>query len=259
MLGIPFDGGASFRAGQSLAPPSIRSGLYSESTNLCAENGIDLSTHPGWRDIGDLEIASQPLTGIEGEISQILNAGHRILSLGGDHSITLPILRAYSKPYPNLVLLQIDAHSDLYDEFDGKRFSHASPFARIMEEQLIDNLVQVGIRTLTPHQRQQAERFGVEIHEMRDWNPDNPFDTMDGKNVYLSLDLDVLDPAYAPGISHHEPGGMTTRDVIQIIQNLQGNLVGADLVEYNPERDFEGITAMVAAKFIKEILVQMLK
>jgi arginase family enzyme len=152
--------------------------------------------------------------------------------------------------------LHLDAHPDLYDELEGNRYSHACPFARIMEEDLVVRLVQVGIRTMNPHQRAQAERFGVEVIEMRDWPPGPVFD-FDGP-VYLSLDLDVLDPAFAPGTSHHEPGGLSTREVLGLVQNLRAPIVGADIVELNPVRDPVGITAMAAAKLMKEVLALML-
>jgi len=153
-------------------------------------------------------------------------------------------------------ILQLDAHPDLYDELDGNRYSHACPFARIMEDELATRLVQVGIRTMTPHQREQAKRFGVEVVEMRNWHSGMAFRFEDP--VYISLDMDCLDPAFAPGVSHHEPGGFSTRDVLEIIQGLRGNIVGADIVEFNPERDPGGVTAMVAAKFLKELLARML-
>jgi arginase family enzyme len=126
-----------------------------------------------------------------------------------------------------------------------------------MEEGLAERLVQVGIRTMVPHQREQAERFGVEVIEMRNWKEGLDF-KIEGP-LYLSLDMDVFDPGFAPGVSHHEPGGMTPRDVLKIIQNIDAKLVGADIVEYNPERDPIGITGMLAAKLYKEILAYMLR
>lgn len=259
MLGIPYDGGASFMPGQAQAPARIREGLYSDSTNLCAENGIDLGTDPGWRDMGDMLISGRgkAFAEIEEVIGRLLANDARVTSLGGDHSITYPVLRAYAAKYSQLSVLHLDAHPDLYDELGGNRHSHACPFARIMEEHLVARLVQVGIRTLTPHQREQAERFGVEAIEMNEWTPGREIEI--GGNVYLSLDLDVLDPAYAPGVSHHEPGGMTSREVIRIIQGLKGTIVGADVVEYTPERDVVGMTAMVAAKLVKEIIARMME
>jgi arginase family enzyme len=153
-------------------------------------------------------------------------------------------------------ILHIDAHPDLYHDYEGNPNSHASPFARIMEANLAKRLVQVGIRTINPHQRDQIQRFGVEVVEMRDWRSTS-LPRFDGP-VYLSLDLDALDPAFAPGVSHHEPGGFSAREIITLIQNLEGELVGADIVELNPTRDPLGITAMLAAKLCKEISARML-
>ncbi len=258
VLGVPLDENSSFLRGPAQAPERIRKVLYAGSTNLCVENGLDLEKDKHWLDLGDLALASgvTAFTQIEETIAGLLAKGTRVLSLGGDHSVTYPIIRAYSKQYPHLTILHLDAHPDLYDELDGNRRSHACPFARIMEEHLAARLIQMGIRTMNPHQRQQAERFGVVSIEMRNWSPD--YDLALEGPVYLSLDMDALDPAFAPGVSHHEPGGFTTRDILGIIQHLNVPLVGADIVEYNPERDTFDVTAMVAAKFYKELVARLL-
>ena len=258
VLGVPFDEHSSFLKGPAKAPQRIREALRSGSTNLCVESGFDLGEDERWRDAGDMSFDENtpPFEQIEKEIAELLETGSRVLTLGGDHSITYPILRAYSRKYSQLTVVQLDAHPDLYDELDGNRLSHACPFARVMEEKLISRLMQIGIRTMNPHQRHQAERFLVEIVEARLWSLE-ALATIDGP-VYLTLDLDVLDPAFAPGVSHHEPGGLTTRDVLGIIQKMPGKIVGADIVEYNPDRDPVGVTAMVGAKFLKEIVARML-
>ncbi len=259
VVGLPFDKNSSYRRGPALAPPRIREALFSESANLWTENGIDLGSEERWHLLEDLRFdsAADALEQIQSRMTSLLQQKMRVIALGGDHSLTYPIIRAYAKFYNNLSLLHLDAHPDLYDEFEGNRYSHACPFARIMEGKLVSRLVQAGIRTLTGHQREQAQRFGVEIIEMKTIRRVHKL-KFTGP-VYLSLDLDCLDPAFAPGVSHHEPGGMSTREVLQIIQNLTGNLVGADIVEYNPERDLNGVTAMVAAKLLKEILGKMLQ
>jgi arginase len=260
LLGVPWDRHSSFLRGPALAPPVIRATLHNGASNLCAENGYDLGEGPRWRDLGDIVVPAgddeEALQVITETSSGVIARGARLLSLGGDHAVSFPLLRAHGRAYPNLTVLHIDAHPDLYDELDGDHISHACPFARALEEGLIGRLVQVGIRTLNPHQRAQAARFGVEIVEMRDWRPD--LDLRLTGPLYLSLDLDALDPAFAPGVSHHEPGGFTTREVLGIIQRLPAPLVGADLVELNPVRDSTGITAALAAKLVKEISVQLL-
>ncbi|RME46297.1 MAG: agmatinase, partial [Chloroflexi bacterium] len=149
VLGIQFDANSSFLRGPALAPPRIRQVLHAGSSNLCAENGLDLGTDPRWQDVGDL-VLRDPTTAfaqIEETITRLLDRDVRVLTLGGDHSITYPILRAYARKYSGLNILQLDAHPDLYDELDGNRYSHACPFARIMEEKLVARLVQAGIRT----------------------------------------------------------------------------------------------------------------
>jgi len=258
VLGVPYDRNSSFRRGPAFAPARIREALFSESANMWTENGIDLGEKEGWQIAGDLSLEDpeQVFGQIEHKIFDILKRQTRVISLGGDHSITYPIILSYGKQFPGLSILQLDAHPDLYDELDGNRYSHACPFARIMEEKLVQRLVQVGVRTLTGHQRQQAERFGVEIIEMREIDKVNEI-TFSGP-VYLSLDMDCLDPAFAPGVSHYEPGGMSTRQVLGIIQHLEGKLVGADIVEYNPERDPQGMTGMVAGKLLKEVIGRMM-
>jgi agmatinase len=181
----------------------------------------------------------------------------KVFALGGDHSITYPLVRAAAGFYPKLSLLHFDAHPDLYNNFQDNPYSHASPFARIMEAGLVSRLVQVGIRTITAHQRAQAQRFGVEIFNMQNWEQvlAIQFDTP----LYLSFDLDCLDPAFAPGISHREPGGFSTRQALTIIQSLRAPIVAADLVEFNPQMDHSELTGMVCAKIFKEICAQMLK
>jgi arginase len=258
VLGIPFDENESLHRGPAKAPASIRVAMQTGSMNMYTENGLDLEMSSRWRDAGDVDFVAggDSLAQIEAEIAAVLGQGERVLSLGGDHSITYPILRAYAKRYAPLTILHLDAHPDLYEDFDGNHFSHACPFARIMEERLATRLVQVGIRTMNAHQRQQTQRYGVEVIEMRQWSSNAQL-VLRGP-VYISLDLDVLDPACAPGVSHHEPGGFTTRELIHILQGVTAPVVGADIVELNPERDFQGITTMAAIKLLKEVLALML-
>ena len=206
--------------------------------------------------INDMQSNNNAFSIIEGRLNEYLNQGARIVTLGGDHSITLPIIRAYGKNIRPLDIMQIDAHPDLYDELDGDRESHACPFSRIMEENLVERLVQVGIRTMNPHQKEQSDRFGTEVITMREWNSDLNIEF--SNPVYLSIDMDCLDPGFAPGVSHYEPGGFTPRDVISMIQNMKGDIIGADIVELNPNRDHHGMTAFIGAKFLKEILDRML-
>ncbi|WP_419903949.1 agmatinase [Kiloniella sp.] len=258
VLGLPLDHNSSYMTGPALAPHRMREALHCGSANLTSENGYDIGAEPRWKDLGDLAFSSTEASigEIEAAASDIIGRGAKLLSIGGDHSVSGPLIRAHTKKYPGLNILHFDAHSDLYDEMEGNRDSHACPFARAMETGQVKRLVQVGIRTLNQHQKEQAERFGVEIISMKDWTPNTTFD-FDGP-LYLSIDLDVLDPAFAPGVSHHEPGGMSVRDLLNALHKLDADLIGADIVELNPHRDLVGMTAMVAAKLTKEVSAKLL-
>jgi len=254
LQGILFDEKSSYLRGPALAPPLIRKAYRSDSANYFAENGMEVLPEV-WIDKGDFEI--EAYFDIEKITSENLASNSPLITLGGDHSITYPVLKAHHEKYGAVDILHIDAHSDLYDAFEGDKYSHASPFARIMENQLANRLVQIGIRTLSRHQEEQAAKFGVEIIQMKDFDRNqlpkfkNP--------IYLSLDIDGLDPAFAPGVSHHEPGGLSTREVISIVQHIDVPIIGADIVEYNPTRDINHVTAMVSAKLLKEIAAKMLE
>ena len=177
LTGVPWDGSSSFLRGAARGPSAIRDALWSPSSNSWTEDGLDLAearSQGRFVDGGDVDIgatADESVRLIRDGIDRVLSGGGGVLSLGGDHSITFPILDAHARHGLRPAVLHIDAHADLYDVFEENRLSHACPFARIMEAGLASRLVQVGIRTLTRHQREQAERFGVEIIEMRDWSP----------------------------------------------------------------------------------------
>lgn len=253
IAGIPFDENSSFLRGPAMAPAKIREAYSSDSANYFTESGLDLENTAGWKDFGDLDVSGNDAFGkITEDTAKLLKDNEKLFLLGGDHSITFPIIKGFHDRYPNLTILHFDAHADLYDDFEGNPHSHASPFARIMENGLAKRLIQIGIRTLNKHQREQVKRFKVEVVEMKYWYDAMRF-TFDGP-VYVSLDMDAIDPAFAPGVSHHEPGGFSTRQVLNILQHLKGNIVGADLVEFNPTRDPSGITAMLAAKLYKEMI-----
>jgi arginase len=260
LVGFPFDGNSSYMRGAAQAPPAIREAFRCESSNLWSENGVDLGMESLLFDAGDIQqISAQNFfPAIESAISDLLGRELPIVSLGGDHSITFPIISAMNKNYPALDLLHFDAHPDLYPEFQSNPYSHASPFARILENGLVKRLVQVGIRTMSGPQKKLVEQYGVEVVEMKNWRPDQMF--VFDRPLYISVDMDALDPAYAPGVSHPEPGGLSTRDLVTVIQKVQApRIVGADIVEYNPHRDPLGITAMAAAKILKELAGRIAK
>ena len=258
LVGLPYDASSSHLRGAAEAPPAIRAALCSPAGNWWTEALHDLAAPGGLVDTGDLVLppdggARQLITA---GISRILDDGGLPIALGGDHSVTYPILCALGPRHPGLTILHIDAHPDLCQLFEGDRYSHACPFARIMEEGLAGRLVQVGIRATTGHQREQAARFGVETIDMRDWIA-GARPTLGGP-IYASIDLDGLDPAFAPGVAHPQPGGLTVRELISLVQSLPVPLVGADVVELIPGRDQSGLTATVAAKLVKELAGRMM-
>lgn len=257
LLGIPFDGQSSYLRGAGEAPGKFREALACDASNSWTELGVDLGVAGVFEDAGDLAFSEkEAFAAIETRVGELIDAGKRPVSLGGDHSITYPIVKAFATGYPELTIFHFDAHPDLYDEFEGNGLSHACPFARIMEAALAKRLVQVGIRTMVRHQREQAERFGVEVVEMQDLPA---YAKLKAKGpVYITFDMDALDPAFAPGVSHREPGGMSVREAIAHLHAIKGTIVGADLVEYNPVQDVAGMTASVAAKILKEILGNMI-
>lgn len=257
LLGVPLDENSSYKRGAAAAPPLIRDALRCDSSNMWTELGVDLGAEGAYEDVGDLRLPEKDtFPAIEHAVDALLDKRQRSVCLGGDHSITYPIVRAFGKRFKDLTVIHFDAHPDLYDDFDGNKHSHASPFARIMEEKLAKRLIQVGIRTMNPAQKKQATRFGVEVfgighkrtlEEVKTWCP-----------VYVSIDMDVLDPAFAPGVSHREPGGMSVRELLEHLHSITATVVGADIVEYNPSRDISDLTATVAGKILKELMGKML-
>jgi arginase len=249
---VPWDGGSSFERGSAAAPAAIRRRLHSAAGNPHAESGRDVLD--ALVDCGDAEFPPDEqgaLAAIQVAAEQAAEHGP-VLALGGDHSVTLPLLRAAAVRHGPLHVLHVDAHPDLYPELDGRRYSNASPFARAFEEGLIASLVQLGIRADTPPQAAMARRWHVVQH-----GPDGvaAFEptTLAGP-LYVSIDIDGFDPAFAPGVAHPESGGLAPRDVIRLLQRLPLPWVGADVVEVLPARDAAGVTVALAAKLVKELL-----
>jgi arginase len=260
ILGVGYDKNSSFLRGSENAPDKIRQMHYDGSANSYCERGFKIDFDSELVDVGNMTFenmnSDQTFESIMEKVSAELLIDHTLISLGGDHSIAYPIIAAHAKRYGKMNVLQIDAHGDLYENFEDNRYSHASPFARLFEDKCLASLTQIGIRSLNPHQRQQVEKYNVNCIEMKDYDTDF-INNLQGP-IYISLDLDGLDPAFAPGVSHHEPGGFTVRQILHVIHNIKVPIIGADIVELNPLRDVHNITAMVAYKFMKEIASKML-
>lgn len=254
ILGVPFDEKSCFLRGAADGPRAIRNASTGKALNPFTELGVNLEEETILVDLGDVDTSGdvdKTMARVKEAVMAILKKKAVPVILGGDHSITYPVVEAFNQFFPELDILHFDAHPDLYPHLYGDRLSHACPFARIMEAGLARRLVQVGIRAATDEQRAMAEKFGVKMIEMKNWQAgltlsfDHP--------LYISFDLDALDPAYAPGVAHHEPGGLTTRQAIDLIHRLEAMIVGVDVVELNPSRDPSGITAAAAVKIIKEV------
>ena len=254
LLGVPTDINSSYRRGAAAAPAAIRRAWrrYSEFGNSATECGLEIGTDLQLQDLGDLSIREQAADhAVIADAAAEASRRGPLLCIGGDHSVTFPIVEGLSRVHGPLNLLHFDAHPDLYDDFVGNPQSHASPFARIMERGLARRLVQVGVRTWNAHNRAQARRFGAEVVEWVDFTPDR-VPIPDGP-LYVTCDLDALDPAFAPGVSHPEPGGLSVRDIVAVLGRLRIGVVGADVVELNPALDVGDSTSIVAVKLLKEL------
>lgn len=259
LLGLPYDASSSFLRGAAVAPPVIRQALHSPAGNPWTETGVDLGADGALGDAGDVPLGTsgaEVRAKIEASVRTLLESGGRPIVLGGDHSISYPVIKAVRWLHPRLSVLHFDAHPDLYPEFEGDLYSHACPFARVMEERLADQLVQVGIRAMTDTQRAAAERYGVEVIDMESWVAGRRPSLR--QPVYVSIDVDGFDPAFAPGVSHREPGGLTVREVLTVLHGVRVPIVGADVVEFNPQQDATGLTASVCAKLVKELAGKMI-
>jgi arginase len=259
LIGLPTDQNSSFERGAVAGPAAIREALWSDRGNLSTLSGLEIGGDIDLLDKGDLPLTDTDCAADDAAIAQAIAAtldeGAIPIALGGDHAITYPLVAAIAARHGPVSILHFDAHPDLYADFEGNPRSHASPFARIMEGGHARRLVQVGIRTLTRHCREQADRFGVEILPMADFEPAQ-VPVLQGP-LYISIDLDGIDPSEAPGVAHPEPGGLTMREVLAVLARQKANIVGADIVELNPNRDMNGVTAILAAKLVRELAAQI--
>ncbi|UVO53264.1 arginase family protein [Sphingomonas sp. SUN039] len=257
LIGAPTDCHSSFIRGAALAPAAIRAALSSDHGNAAAESGVELGIDLQIDDRSDVPLADTLASTATDDallfnaVIDAMAANAMPLVLGGDHAITVPVVAALDTAHGPLTILHFDAHPDLYDSYGDDPRSHASPFARILEAGHAKRLVQVGIRTLNRHCREQAARFGVEVIEMRHFSVD-AVPILDGP-LYISIDMDGFDPSVAPGVAHLEPGGLTVREVLAVLDRQTAPLVGADIVELCPPRDPTGVTAILAAKLVREL------
>lgn len=270
ILGVPFDSGTSYRSGTRFGPRKIREA----SLMLWGFNAV-LGLAPAKElkmvDYGDLDVIpvdiKETIAAITDQVGAILSQDTLPISLGGDHSITLPLLRAHAAKYGPLAVIHFDSHPDTWDrEFGDHPYSHGTPFRRALEEQLIDPqaYLQVGIRgpVSDSFDLDEARQLGAQIITINQaFEMGVPavigkiHSVAADRSVYVSLDIDSVDPAYAPGTGTPEVGGFTSFQMLQLVRGLQGlNLVGFDLVEVSPPYDSGDITAILAANLVFEFL-----
>jgi arginase len=251
--GFSWDASSSYARGPAQGPAAIKSNLFSEHSSALSLDGTDIAAAIEVYDFEDLPSdAAAAREAITARVAASLDAGLKPLSLGGDHSVSYPILRAVAAKHGPVDILHIDAHLDLYDALNGDRFSHACPFRRALEDGLVRNLVQIGIRSAPPDHLAFGAQHGV-VSLGSEQIGDIPWNRLNAP-LYMTIDLDGLDPAFAPGVSHIEPGGLTSREVIGLIHSLPVSPVGADVVELNPSRDINLMTTHLAVRLVKELV-----
>ncbi|MFC1554880.1 agmatinase [candidate division KSB1 bacterium] len=269
VIGIPFDEGASFRTGQRSGPEAIRSiSALLRPYNRILDVGIfdflsgidygDLSVVPGY-----IEDCYKK---IEEELIPVFKAGVTPFMIGGDHAITLPELRAAVKHHGPLSLVLFDSHTDTQDEYFGRPFNHGTPFRRAVEENLIDtdHSIMTGMRgsIFSRDALDEAVQLGFEVipaEEIHKTGIDSLSqrikNRVENTKVFLSFDIDFVDPAYAPGTGTPEVGGFTSFETIKLVQGLKDiNIVAADVVEVLPKFDTGGITALLASNIVYEFI-----
>lgn len=257
LFGAPLDATVTFRPGSRFGPMAVRAAspvLEDWSPRLRRSLGV----RP-FCDLGDLEIPPGDVAGalrvIDGQVAELLAEGLRPVMLGGEHLVTVPAVDAVARYHPNLHVLQVDAHADLRDDYLGLRQSHACVMRRIAERIGPHRCLQLGIRSGTPEEWAYATnstRFAPGVQPLpAEWGQ-----LLRGVPVYLTLDIDAADPAAAPGTGTPEPGGFSARELLEVVWAMDGlNIVAADVVEVAPAYDPGGVTAVLAAKVVREILL----
>lgn len=258
IFGAPYDGTSSFRPGSRFAPSKIRIDSYGLETYSPYLNKDILSKNI--HDAGDLEFAfgnrDLVLSRIKNFTEMLISKDKKPFMIGGEHLVTLPVIEALYSKFDNLVILHFDAHTDLRDDYMGEQLSHATVMKRIWDLLGDGKIYQFGIRSGLKEEFDWAEsghtslnKFGYEtLSEVIEKIQDNP--------VYVTIDLDILDPSIFPGTGTPEPGGIMFSDMMNIIKQLSNlNIVGADVVELSPDYDSTGVSTAVASKVIREMLL----
>jgi agmatinase len=257
ILGCPLDMTSTYRSGSAAAPAATRAVSDSIETYSPLLD-MDLADSP-FADLGDLDLGGdsleQALDKIQQAVSSLLAKGVRPLCLGGEHLVTLPIIKALKPIHPDAMVIHLDAHSDLRDQYEGMILNHATVMRRVHEVMGPDRLIQLGIRAGTKEEFSWMRQNGT----LMQWGPASDkalLKRVDGRPVYLTLDIDVLDPACVVGTGNPESGGWFYRDLEDFLLAVQRlELVGADVVELNPGLDVAEVGAITTAKIVRELLL----
>lgn len=270
VAGVPYDGSVSYRSGTRFGPRSIREQSlllwgYNNSQKVAPFSQLKII------DMGDVDVVPPNIEAthrqIEAMADRVVSSRAKLIAIGGDHSISLPLLRSHAKRHGPVAVIHFDAHPDTWDsEYPGHRYSHGTPFKRAIEEGLIDTqaYVQLGIRgpTAGPKDYEDALQLGarmITLDEFRRRSIDDVLSeihaSISNRLTYVTLDIDVVDPAFAPGTGTPEVGGLTSYEILQLVRGLFGlRLVGFDLVEVSPPYDHSGITSILGANLVFEFL-----
>lgn len=270
VLGAPFDGATTFRAGARFGPAAIREASlllrpYNDAQAIAPFAAVQVA------DAGDAPASPVDIEAGHGAIEQaareIADTGGRVLGLGGDHSVSLPLLRAAHAAHGPLSLLQLDAHTDTWDSYFGARYTHGTIFRRAVEEGLIDAgaSAQIGLRgsLYAAEDLDENRALGFATLLARDFEAEGVAGALElaraqlRSPVYVTVDIDVLDPAFAPGTGTPEAGGLTSRELLALLSGLAGlglEIAGADVVEVSPPYDPAGATAVAAANAAYELV-----
>lgn len=259
LLGVPYDGTTSFRPGTRFGPDAIRrvsDGLETYSPTLDA----DLGDHP-FTDYGNLVIphgCPEPVARLAGDaVKAVMETGAIPFILGGEHSVTPGAVRAVLDRHPDLLLIQLDAHADLREEFNGSKWSHASAMRRCLDRLAPDRLLQVGIRSGTREEFSEMKKENRHVSPSG-WALAEALERIGEAPIYLTLDLDILDPSLLPGTGTPEPGGIDWPTLAGLLEVIPWkNVVACDVMELSPELDPSGCSSVLAAKAVREILLHL--
>ncbi len=254
MLGLPFDGTVSYRSGSRFAPEQIR--LASWGLEEYSPRFDKTLEAVNFHDAGDLEFplgnTYKTLEVIEQNVEDIYRDGKRVFGIGGEHLVTLPEIKAVSKFYDNLAIIHFDAHTDLREEYLGEEMSHSAVIRHASKIVGPQNIKQIGIRSGMKEEWEFMKKYNTLAHKYSD------LDELRGKNIFVTVDLDVLDPSVMPGTGTPEAGGLEFNELAGWFEYLKNfNIIGADVVELAPDYDASGVSTAVATKVIRELLMVM--